>query len=61
MYWSQIDKRFFGDGNLDDLLQRLSIEEKVAMHDYTAEIERGGANYAKPDTIVGHLRTGINY
>lgn len=38
MYWSQIDKRFFGDGNLDDPLQLLAAEEKVAMHDYTAEI-----------------------
>jgi hypothetical protein len=34
IYWAKIDRRFFGDGNLEDRLNLLSIEERDALDDF---------------------------
>jgi hypothetical protein len=33
IYWAKIDRRFFGDGNLDDRLQLLTFEERQEIDD----------------------------
>ncbi|BDD57632.1 hypothetical protein MAP00_002979 [Monascus purpureus] len=34
VYWAKIDRRFFGDGNLEDRLNLLSTEERDALDDF---------------------------
>ncbi|WEW60025.1 hypothetical protein PRK78_005508 [Emydomyces testavorans] len=34
IYWAKIDKRFFGDGDLEERFQLLTIEEQVAMDNF---------------------------
>jgi hypothetical protein len=33
IYWAKIDRRFFGDGNLDDRLELLTAEERQEIDD----------------------------
>lgn len=50
IYWSKIDRRFYGDGGFDDRLQLLSHEEKEEMENLvlrkisSLEVEKGDRN-----------------
>lgn len=33
IYWAKIDRRFYGDGNLDDRLHLLTVEERQEVDD----------------------------
>ena len=45
IYWARIDRRFFGEGTLEDRIELLTVEERNAMEDFVqrklAEEERG--------------------
>ena len=34
VYWAKIDRRFFGDGNLEDIFNLLTTEERDALDDF---------------------------